>query len=349
MKEHNYGIDLLKLVLMFMVSLLHTLGKGGVLDVSVKGTVYFGLFWLLEIFSFCAVDSFAFISGYIAENKPKQYSKLINMWFQVFFYSFIISCILKLFGYGNDVGIKEFIKYGLPLTFNIYWYITSYFILFIVTPILNKTLFNLNKNESKKTLIVLFLIFTLLNFCKEPLQTIIEYSPIWIIVLYSMGVLAKKSDLFKKKSSINLIVIWLLCIIGTWVLLMFRGDFRLVSYISPTILISGIIMVVLFSRLKIKGKTLNKFSSLALGIYLFQLNPIIWNYIINDRFIYIINYDIFKSTLLVLLISSIIFISGLTVEYIRQKIFKKLKIDILSEKIIKMIENILNKVKISLS
>jgi peptidoglycan/LPS O-acetylase OafA/YrhL len=37
-KEYNYGIDLLRLIAMFMIVILHVLGKGGVLN-NVSGGV----------------------------------------------------------------------------------------------------------------------------------------------------------------------------------------------------------------------------------------------------------------------------------------------------------------------
>ena len=42
--ERNYGIDLLRLVLMYMVCMLHTLGQGGILGVCQAGTVSIRLF-----------------------------------------------------------------------------------------------------------------------------------------------------------------------------------------------------------------------------------------------------------------------------------------------------------------
>ncbi len=54
--KRNYGIDLLRLVLMYMVCMLHTLGQGGILGVCQAGTVEYKAFWFLEILSYCAVD-----------------------------------------------------------------------------------------------------------------------------------------------------------------------------------------------------------------------------------------------------------------------------------------------------
>ena len=87
-KDRNYGIDLLRLVLMYMVCILHVLGHGGVLNAVTPGTAKYIVYWLLEIISYCAVDAFALISGYTSKLQPHQkYDKIVNMWFQVFFYS----------------------------------------------------------------------------------------------------------------------------------------------------------------------------------------------------------------------------------------------------------------------
>lgn len=96
--ERNYGIDLLRLVLMYMVCMLHTLGQGGILGVCQAGTVEYKAFWFLEILSYCAVDGFAIISGYMAVDRPRKYEKLVDMWFQAFFYSFVITMLFTLAG-----------------------------------------------------------------------------------------------------------------------------------------------------------------------------------------------------------------------------------------------------------
>ena len=97
-KERNYGIDLLRLLLMFMVCILHVLGYGGVLKACDEGTTNYYVFWFIEICAYCAVDAFALISGYTAKDKPVNYPKLIDMWFQAVFYSFVMALIFNAFG-----------------------------------------------------------------------------------------------------------------------------------------------------------------------------------------------------------------------------------------------------------
>lgn len=342
-EKRNYGIDLLRFILMFMVCVLHTLAQGGILYNAVNHNLY-KILWFIEITSYCAVNGYAFISGYIAKDTKKNNEKIINMWFQIFFYSFVISIILKLFGFADFVGKRELIKYALPITFNVFWYMTSYFILFLVTPVLNNFLFKINKEKSKKTLIILFVVFSIINFYEDTFCTKLGYSPIWLIVLYCMGVLAKRVELFKKCKSSSLIIAMLFNISITLLLVVNYSNKTLLSYISPTIVLNGIIIVILFSRIKLKGTIIKKLSPYVLGIYLFQLNPIIWEYIIKDRFIFVLEQKFFISIISVFLLAGLIFISGLIVEYIRQKIFKLLKIEKLSKKVNVYLEKGLNKI-----
>lgn len=150
-KDRCYGIDLLRMILMYMVCILHVLGQGGILENSVGGG--YQAFWFLEIIAYCAVDTFAIISGYMATNKSQNYTKLISMWFQVFFYSFICTVILKLFYIRELPSIKELIKAFFPFTFNQFWYFSAYVGAFLVIPFLNNYLFNLDKLKANKILI----------------------------------------------------------------------------------------------------------------------------------------------------------------------------------------------------
>lgn len=333
-KSRNYGIDLLRIVLIFMVCVLHTLGHGGVLSTSVEGTLKYNVYWLIEIFSYCAVDGFAIISGYTANNKPKKYEKIVDKWFQILFYSFVVTLIFTVIGINDNFGIKEIIQCLLPITFNKFWYMTAYFALFFSMPILNKFVFETNENTLKKELIITFILFSIMGVLGDPFKSSAGYSTIWLMVLYYIGAISKRIHLFESKKSVTLTLMWLTCIFVTWITYIFLGTSRLINYISPTILLSGLIMVILFSRMKLKGNIISKVSSLTLGVYLFQLNQVVWNNIINGAFCLIVTKNIILGVLLVLLCASIIFILGLTVEFIRNKLFKLLNVSLLSQKVV---------------
>lgn len=266
-KKRNYGIDLLRLVLMFMVCMLHTLGQGGILDASEKGSLGFGTFWFLEILSYCAVDGFAFISGYMAADKPRKYEKLVEMWFQAFFYSFVVTLLLTVVGVNESWGKRDMVKCAFPVTFGKFWYFSAFFALYFAIPILNKFLFYIEEAAAKRTLLVLFFLFSVMGVVGDPFESNEGYSAIWLIALYGMGVLAKRIRLFETRKTASLLLLWALCVLLTWGVRVFTGSELLVSYLSPTILLSGVLMVVLFSRLPVRGTVIAKLSPFAFGIY----------------------------------------------------------------------------------
>ena len=53
----------------------------------------------------------------MAVNRTPRYSKIVYLWFQVFFYSCIITLVLALLGCNVDLGIKEIIKMSMPVVF----------------------------------------------------------------------------------------------------------------------------------------------------------------------------------------------------------------------------------------
>ena len=345
MKKRNYGIELLRLVLMFMICILHVLGQGGILVYSNGISLKYNVFWAMEIIAFCAVDSFAIISGYTASNKPKKYERIVDLWFQVFFYSFIVTILLTYSGVGTRIGKEELINCFFPITNNKYWYMTAYFALFFTMPIFNKFIFSLNKKTAAKALIIAIFLYSILEIINDPFTTNGGYTTLWIMVLYCIGALVKKVDLFKKRSTPFLISIWIICLTITWWTKILLKNGIYVNYLSPTILMSAIIMVILFSRIKLKGKIISKISPLALGIYLLQLNIVVWNYIIKDKFIFIISKNIIIGVLYILAIALLMFICGLVVEWIRKEIFKIMKIPELSKKIVKGVDRILEKIR----
>ena len=59
--EKNYGIEWLRILSMYMVAVLHTLGQGGILGSFKQGDLSFSIAWFLETAAFGAVDCFALI------------------------------------------------------------------------------------------------------------------------------------------------------------------------------------------------------------------------------------------------------------------------------------------------
>ena len=74
-----------------------------------------------------------------------------------------------------------------PVTFGEYWFVTCYLLLFILSPFLNILVKNLKKEDYKKLLMILTIVFVFLKFFIPETFTFDKtsgYGIIWFIILY---------------------------------------------------------------------------------------------------------------------------------------------------------------------
>ena len=103
--QREIGIDALRILSMFMVVILHVLGRGGVLSASSGRR--FWVVWLMEVAAYCAVDLFALISGYVMARRQIKPQRLLQLWCQVVFYSVLMTSITDRV-VPDQIGIKGF-------------------------------------------------------------------------------------------------------------------------------------------------------------------------------------------------------------------------------------------------
>lgn len=91
------GIDFLRIISMFMITMLHVMTHGGIIDnVSQFNSQYF-VVYALYIICYCSVNCFALISGYVnsvGDSRTliikRKFNKYVCLWFQMVFYQIII-------------------------------------------------------------------------------------------------------------------------------------------------------------------------------------------------------------------------------------------------------------------
>ena len=84
--KRNYGIDLLRMVLMLMVVVIHVLTHGGVIKATEQLSANYSMSILMESFVFCAVNCYALISGYVYIDSRYRFSGLVQIWLQALLY-----------------------------------------------------------------------------------------------------------------------------------------------------------------------------------------------------------------------------------------------------------------------
>jgi len=354
----NYGLDLLRMVSMYMVCMLHILGQGGILKATASNKISNEVGLFFEIAAYCAVNCFSLISGYVGCRSSFKPRNLFRYWLQAVFYSFGIALIFR-FTSPSSISLKELLKSLFPICTGEYWYLTAYALVFFLTPQMNFLLERQPKNTLRRLIWIFFGIFSVLAmipFLSEISSPIIYgYSAIWLAYLYMVGGyihLCGVSSLFPDisfvraawdripfRSQTKLFLAYLLCIVVTFLLYteghhllmhtLGRDPYcqRYLSYNSPTILFAGLSLFVLFSRLNVSRIVafIKVASPLAFGVYLIQCQTQIWNILFN-AFKWVAELPIWLIPLAIIFIPLVIYAVCSVIDYMRLTLFKLLRL-----------------------
>ena len=290
----NYGIDLLRILAAFYVVILHSLGHGGAMQASARGSHQYMVIGFLEIWAYCSVDLFALISGYVGyspRQKRLRLSRYFELWLEVVFYCVVPSLIILLTVPGTVTG-RDILMGLFPVTTGRYWYFSSYTGLFLVIPILDAALRALDTGYLKIYIGVVLIAFCLYASPMERFSLGSGYSMVWLILLYLCGGAVHKIQEERKRGKHDALICILLIIglaLFAWTWLINRWHFTffdtevsrttMMSYTAFSVCAAAILHLILFSRLQIPGKIgkyLPLISSGAFAVYLLNTQPAIW-------------------------------------------------------------------------
>lgn len=352
LKKRNLGIDLLRIISMYMIIILHLLGQGGILANLEFFSIKYDLAWILEIFCFCSVNLYGLITGYVMVGSKFNYKKIIKLWVGVIFWSVILTLVMNLL-YPNAIGIKDIIKSFFPVVYNEYWYFSAYVLLFFCSPFISKFIDILDKAYFKKFLLVMIFCTSFVGIISDPFVVVSGNSFVWLFVLYLFGAYIKKYGMFDSVKNLYLLFITLFmvgfvflakCIIlkNSYFFSKFVSDGFLIKHNSFPIFIASISIFIILIRLKISNRYLKRFikrlAPATFGVYIIHAQTWIWVLVMKDGFKFLIKYDAVTMILLVLSIAFMIYMLCSYLEMIRVYLFKKFKvnkiIDVTSKKII---------------
>lgn len=343
-EQRNYGIDLLRIIAMFMVLILHILGRGGVLESARVLSVQYETAYFLETAAYCAVNCYALISGYVGINAAYKYSNLCLLWLRVIFYTVAITILYAVL-VPSSVNKTTLIKSFFPVMTRQYWYFTAYVCLFLFIPLLNKAIHGMNRTQAQTVFICLLVIFSILpTIFGDKFGMNNGYSGLWLIILYIIGACIKKWNLFKNLTVVKAFVGYILMVIISWgfkfaleASAAFLGkdnlfgsyaakcSNRLIEYTSPTILMAGIFLLLLFSKITLNSrfqKWIHTLAPLAFSAYLINTNFFVWQYIMPSRYV---SYATLPAPLLIIAVfgsALFIYISCSIIDAIRVCFFK---------------------------
>lgn len=262
------NFELLRIICMLLI-ILHHLSCHGV-----YGQTNFYFNKILKNIFICGgklgVNVFVLISGYFLIDGKFKFKKALKVWFDVLFYTvgiYLLSTVFKI----NEVGYGRLLLCFTPFARSEYWFFSCYLIMYVLSPLLNKLIKNLNQREHLILMLALYLL------AKHTLLS----DTAWFIFLYVVASYIKlyPNKFFESKkfnSLIFLVVTFIvlganLCGLEWWAL---KTNENLVWSLS---------MFLMFKNMKITrgGKVITTLASSTYGIYLIHdsqyLRNSLWN------------------------------------------------------------------------
>lgn len=294
----------------------------------------------MNIICYGSVDCFGLISGWVLSDIPFKYSRLVHIWLQAVFICVISVIAFSIFS-PDSLSLKNWIDVFIPVISGQYWYVTAYVGMYFFIPFINKSLDALTIRSLILYSFVLWVVMSLLPHFRmtDPWRLGGGASLLWLLTLYIIGASLKRicAIITIKNLSLYMISLFVICVIFTWCskiiidILAAKYNFSnnlsywLISYRSPTVSLSAVALLILFTRVKIAATirpVICLCSSLSLGIYLFHTYPLTFEKLLAFTGKYIYCHNIFSCIFSVLGCAAVIYIVCGILEYGRQKIFK---------------------------
>ena len=278
-RKRQSNIELLRIVAMFLVLVLHsgfaTVKSPTTPEVHEQFLQPFARL-LFESLSIACVDIFVLILGWFGIRPTKK--GLLNFLFQSLY--FIIGVYLVMVTIGIiPISLKGIASCFLFIQDYDYWFVRTYLLLFIISPILNAFVECADKNTFRNVLTGFFLFqtiyawgFVAVNAFAGGYSTI-SFMGLYLLARYVNVHNPKWSQMSKSKDLLVIVACpifmaafsFATAYVGHPVEGKFHG-----SYICPLVIVLSLFMVILFNKLHIQSKLINWVAASCFAVYLFH-------------------------------------------------------------------------------
>jgi len=342
--KRQSNIELLRMLAMMAIILLHMMNHGGIIDLSHPFESNFVAGWILFSPGFCAINVFLLISGYFLVEQHFSTWRIAKFVGQVLFYSLAVTVIFAVF-FKQNVTIKELIYSIFPISSDFYWYASMYVGMYLLSPLINRFVKGLTKNQHRICCYVLFAllsVWTNIFYYSSGMNIAGGVSIAWFVAAYIFGAyirlhyvpdgrwgkrLLKAVGLMLLMPLSKFLIEWIVTTplgkIDVFSDLLW-GYSIFYSYSSILAVWAAVSLLIAFLNMDIKpgivSKGINILASGAFGVYLLHdhlyVRDNLWNFIgVSD---WIHKWYLVPMSLLAMIL---LYLAGTIIELLRQKIF----------------------------
>lgn len=343
----HYGLELLRIISMLFIVVLHVIGCGGISAASASQTLPYFVSHTMLAFAFCAVNIYALISGYVGVNSRFKFSKLIVLWLTVVSINLIMWVVFK---YYNPASLEyfPFVNCFLPVSKGQYWYVTAYFGLYVLTPMLNAAAQNMKKGTYLKMLLTGIVLFVIMppELSSDLFYTHAGYSMLWLMFMYLTGAYFKMHFMPKKRWAYILggLGVYLISAVSLAAIKFYKeaNGFpyeyaKYYVYNSLFVVACSVALFIVFLQISFKAKPVKAIvrfvSKATFGIYIIHTNFFAWNFFLSGRYAHFSLMPASKMIFSILFAAFSIFAVCMLIDKARALIFKIFYIEKLVSKI----------------
>lgn len=338
-KERNSSFELLRIISMIMIVFHHIAMHGNFM--YTPATPLLSLLWIkfITLGGKIGVNIFIFISGYFMAGKVGKLfdlRKTLKLILQICFYSIIFYLIFNFSTLRTTPPDFLFglLKNAFPITNNLWWFSSTYFVFFLVSPFLNIFVRSINRDIHRYLLILLFVMF-----CIIPTVTNSSYQGnylTWFIFLYFVAAYIRLYNPLEKLTAKHYLLISIILYGITFVAYLAITFFNIKTnsltalterfYYENNIFILFISLSIfmLFRKINIRNsKPINLVASLTFGVYLIHDNDFFREFMWSKIFRISAMQDSYLFILYTFGVVAAIFIACAFVDYLRSILIEK--------------------------
>lgn len=326
-KKRNSSIELLRIIAMLFIILSHYSVHGGFRLDTINNDFNRYILQVI-ILGNLGVDIFVLISGYFIVKSKYSFKKIIQLVSQVLCYSILFYIIFILIG-NTTFSVKSCIKAIFPTIFQEYWFFTTYIILYLFTPYINKFLNYIPRKIHFRLIVTMLILWSIIpTFTTSDMygNTVLQF-----LMLYMIGAYIRlyPDNLLSREKSISRILVIsciILLLLSTLILDTILHKYSSYFYSRTSILIVGLAIGLLITFLKFNiscNKIINTIGGCTFGVYLIHDNNYVRSWIWVDT---LKNYTYADSNFMIvhiLLAVISVFIICTIIELLRKKLIEK--------------------------
>lgn len=330
--NRNYGIDIYKILCMFLVIAFH-FSDHGTTPLLAGNPLTFN--WILlassRIWGGVCNCCFMLVSGYFLSSKTGfTWRNVFKLYGQVWFYS-IVSFVAAVALGTIPFGKLALVKALLPLTFNRYWYFSTYIVVYLFHPFFNRLIDALTQTQHQGICILTISLFSL-YYTLSHAEWIIGTNRLLIfITLYFVGAYIRKYEIrIEKRKTVLIGALMLVLSIVSLVCMRFVGAVlhmdNVITYfvwgtekILPVV--TSVFLFLAFERVDVSNILVKRCVSFiapaVFGVYLFHIGDLqtwLFREVFNNEITYTKGL-MFLGQMLLAMIST--FVVGIAIDKMR--------------------------------